>query len=214
MNKKELVESHYFMSAVYTTEVPEYLDSLRKVSKEYLTQSKKQVTMNKIYPVMMSPNFVQDERVKPFVQLIEQTSLGIMINQGYDMSSFDVLCHEVWAQEHHQFSGQEEHIHPNCQISGFYFLDVPKDSSRVVFHDGNQAKKMIALPESNMNNATYASTMINYEPKPGMMMFTNSWLSHSFLKNSSKKPFTFIHFNVTLMYKQGSLEHTGSAEVI
>lgn len=209
----ELTEALYFPSAIYTAEAPEYLDILRKVSKEYLAQAKKQITINKIYPVIMSPGFGQDERVKPVIELIEKTSLNIMASQGYNMNIFDAFCHEFWAQEHYQFSGQEEHIHPNCQISGFYFLDVPKDSSRVVFHDNNQAKKMTALPEANMDYASYASTMINYEPKPGMLMFTNSWLPHSFIKNSSKKAFTFIHFNVVVMYRQNQTTPTSNCDV-
>ena len=29
-------------------------------------------------------------------------------------------------------------------------------------------------------------------------MFTNSWLPHSFTKNESKKPLSFIHFNIAV----------------
>ena len=210
---KKLVEAHYFTSAIYTTDLPEYLNISRKVSKEYLSEAKKQTQINKIYPVVMSQNFSDDERMQPLTNFISESSTTILKNQGYDMTMINTICHEFWAQEHHQFSGQDEHIHPNCQISGFYFLNVPDDSTRVIFHEMNQGKKMISLPELNMNNATYASTMINYEPKPGMIMFTNSWLPHSFLKNSSKKPFTFIHFNVTLTYKQDT-EPTHTAEIV
>jgi uncharacterized protein (TIGR02466 family) len=212
-NKNVVSEERYFSSAIYSIEVPQFLDTTRKVTKEYLLKTKKEVDMNKIYPVVMSENFQDDERMQPLVDFIKKTSIDILYSQGYNMDIFDIICHEFWAQEHHQYSGQEEHIHPNCQISGFYFLDVPKETTRVVFHDNNQAKKMLALPEANMNNATFASTMINYVPKPGLMMFSNSWLPHSFLKNPSKKTFTFIHFNLVVSFKQ-NMPLTCAAEVV
>jgi hypothetical protein len=41
------------------------------------------------------------------------------------------------------------------------------------------------------------SNMINIEPKEGMLIFTNSWLAHSFSRNASNKNMQFIHFTVT-----------------
>ena len=44
--------------------------------------------------------------------------------------------------------------------------------------------------------------MINFVPKEGQLMFTNSWLPHSFTKNQSKKPIRFIHFNIAVAQAQ------------
>jgi hypothetical protein len=49
-----------------------------------------------------------------------------------------------------------------------------------------------------MADVTHASTMINFVPKEGQLMLTNSWLPHSFTRNESKKPIRFIHFNVVV----------------
>jgi len=51
----------------------------------------------------------------------------------------------------------------------------------------------------NMSDATYASTMINFEAEPGTLLFTNSWLPHSFTRNASKTPSRFIHFSLGVM---------------
>ena len=51
------------------------------------------------------------------------------------------------------------------------------------------------MPKSK---ATLASTMINFKPEPGMMMFAPAWLAHSFGRNASKEPFRFVHFNLTV----------------
>ena len=108
----------------------------------------------------------------------------------------------MWTQEHYKFSGQDEHVHPNMQISGFYFLDVPKNTPKVIIHDPRPSKVFSALPEVDMTQATYASTMINFTPEPGTLLLTNSWLPHSFTKNPSEKPFRFIHFNLGIVAKQ------------
>jgi hypothetical protein len=57
---------------------------------------------------------------------------------------------------------------------------------------------MIDLPQSNVSQATVASSMINFEPKPGLMIFSNAWLAHSFTRHASEKPIKFVHFNLTV----------------
>ena len=46
--------------------------------------------------------------------------------------------------------------------------------------------------------ATVASQMINFEPKPGLMIFSNAWLPHSFTRHTADKPIKFVHFNLTI----------------
>jgi hypothetical protein len=69
-------------------------------------------------------------------------------------------------------------------------------------HDPRPAKVQLNLPEANMNIATPASQMINFEPKPGMFIFSNAWLPHSFTRHGNKKPIRFVHFNVAVQFNQ------------
>ena len=87
------------------------------------------------------------------------------------------------------------HGHGN-QISGFYFLDVPDDSSRAAIFDPRPAKQYANLHETDTAKPTYASHTIHFLPKRGQFMFMNSWLPHGFTKNSSDNPFKLIHFNI------------------
>ncbi|NDG03534.1 MAG: hypothetical protein EB119_10195, partial [Synechococcaceae bacterium WBB_34_004] len=63
-------------------------------------------------------------------------------------------------------------------------------------------KAQIDLPETDVNQATIASKMINFEPKPGLMIFSNAWLAHSFTRHASEKPIKFVHFNLTVQMAQ------------
>ena len=105
----------------------------------------------------------------------------------------------MWTQEHYKHSSMEQHVHGyGAQIVGFYFLEVPEGSSRVIFHDPRAGKVQNDLPERDPNNASIASRMINFEPKPGLLMLTNSWLAHSFTRHASDKPIKFVHFNLNV----------------
>ena len=82
-----------------------------------------------------------------------------------------------------------------------------------MIHDPRPAKKFANLPEKNMALATYASTMIGFKPEPGMFFFANSWLPHSFTRNSSDEPSRFIHFNLSLMPAQ-QIQATSPTEIV
>jgi len=188
-----------FSCPVFMVDKPEYLKVTRKVSKKFIDKRKKETELNPNYPVYMTEAINYDPEMLEFANFVAQVSWDILNSQGYAMELFSTYFTEMWTQEHHQNSTMEKHIHGNgCVISGFYFLDVPKDSSRVIFHEPKDSKTITNLPEKNMADATHASSMINFEPKEGQLIFTNSWLPHSFTKNVSKKPIRFIHFNVAV----------------
>ena len=178
---------------------PEYLDIAKKVSKKYIAKRKKEIELNPNYPVYMTEAINYDPEMLDFSNFVAQIAWDILDSQGYAMNFFTTYFSEMWTQEHHQHSAMEKHIHGNGSvISGFYFLDVPKNSSRIIFHEPKDSKTITNLPERNMLDVTHASSMINFVPKEGQLMFTNSWLPHSFTKNQSKKPLRFIHFNVAV----------------
>jgi hypothetical protein len=65
-----------------------------------------------------------------------------------------------------------------------------------------------------MNMATPASKMINFTPKPGMMIFANSWLSHSFTRHAADKPIKFVHFNLTVIAQPQVCAVPPAAEIV
>ena len=211
---EQLQEYHYFTSAVYTIKKPEYLKVATIVSNEYLNKAKKEVKLHEIYPIYQTENFNNDPRLNDFAAYIASTGWNILSHQGYGMNPFLVTVNEMWCQEHHKYSGQEEHIHGfGSQISGFYFLQCPENSSRPIIHDPRPAKQYANLYEKDMSKATYASLAINFTPEEGTLMFSNSWLPHSFTRNESEKPFKFIHFNLGIIYNnQQQAANTSVAE--
>jgi hypothetical protein len=211
----QLMALFHFPTAIYTIEKPEFLEIAKQICTEKLKKVKKETKLNEIYPVHMTGNLFDDERMKDLVQYILDTGWNILQSQGYDMNLFTTVFTDMWCQEHHKHSAMEQHTHGGgVQLVGFYFLDCPKDSSKVVFHDTRAGKVQINLPESNMSDATFASNMINFEAKEGMLMFSNSWVPHSFTRHASNKPMRFIHFNIAVKERPPICATPSAAEVI
>lgn len=210
----KLEVAYHFPCPIYLIERPDFLEAVKAVSNEHLEASRKERDLDELYPVVMSGNYYADARVTEFANFVGATAWNILQEQGYAMEDKVVQFTEMWTQEHHKHSSMEQHVHGfGVQIVGFYFLEAPEDSSRVVFHDPRAGKVQNDLPEQEMSNATPASRMVNFEAKEGRLIFSNSWLPHSFTRHASDKPIKFVHFNLTVMQAQSTCTMP-AAEVI
>lgn len=211
----QLQVAHHFPCPIYLVERPDFLEVVQAVSEESLEVQRKAQGLNEIYPVVMSGNYYADPRLTAFSEFVGATAWNILNEQGYAMQDKAVSFTEMWTQEHHKHSAMDAHVHGfGSQIVGFYFLETPEDCSRVVFHDPRAAKVQIDLPEQDINMATPASKMINFVPKPGLMIFANSWLMHSFTRHAAELPIKFVHFNLTVIQQQPAVCPAPAAEII
>jgi uncharacterized protein (TIGR02466 family) len=211
----QLQVAHHFPCPIYLIERPDFLETVKQVSEEGLAEQRKTHELNEIYPVVMSGNFFADPRMAKFSEFVGATAWNILNEQGYAMQDKSVQFTEMWTQEHHKHSAMDQHVHGfGSQIVGFYFLETPENCSRVVFHDPRAAKVQIDLPEHDMNMATPASKMINFAPKPGLMIFANSWLAHSFTRHAADLPIKFVHFNLTVIMTPQAACPMPAAEIV
>jgi uncharacterized protein (TIGR02466 family) len=215
VEENKLGVSFQFSTPIFLIEKLNFLENVTNISDEYLNK-KRNEKIDELYPVVMSENFFEDERIKDFVSYIGGTAWDILNEQGYEMSDKVVIFTEMWTQEHFKHSTMEQHVHGlGSQIVGFYFLDVPEKSSTVAFHDPRPGKVMVNLPEKDLLTATVASQNIHFIPKPGLLMFTNSWLPHSFTRHGNDKPIKFVHFNIAVqMANPPTKENANSVEVV
>jgi uncharacterized protein (TIGR02466 family) len=211
----QLQVAHHFPCPIYLIERPDFLETVNTVSEEALEVRRKDAALNEIYPVYMTDSFFGDPRMAEFTQFVGATAWNILNEQGYAMQDKAVQFTEMWTQEHHKHSAMDAHVHGyGSQIVGFYFLETPEGGSNVVFHDPRAAKVQIDLPEQDMGMATPASRMINFTPKPGLMIFANSWLSHSFTRHAAELPIKFVHFNLNVIMAPQASNPAPAAEVI
>lgn len=212
----QLQVAYHFPCPIYIIDRPDFLKTVNEVSEEALEVSRKENELNEIYPMVMSNNYFADPRVSGFAEFVGATAWNILNEQGFAMHDKVVQFTEMWSQEHYKHSAMDQHVHGHgSQIVGFYFLETPEECSRVVFYDPRAGKVQIDLPEQDPSAATLASKMINFIPKPGMLVFANSWLAHSFTRHSADAPIKFVHFNLTVQTApQTSCDVAPPAEIV
>jgi uncharacterized protein (TIGR02466 family) len=194
MNDLELIE--LFPTAIYKSSLPEHINSVRSASldAQIVEQSK-----HELYPVVMSADITYDERVYDFAKHIIQKAFEILVDQGYDMAGKQTVFEGMWMQEHHKHSGMEQHIHNNgTQLVGFYFLDVPENSSHLTLHDPRYGKTQLDMIEKDSSVPSHATSLVHFIPKAGELYFTNAWLPHSFSRHGSDEPIRFVHINISV----------------
>lgn len=207
--------SHLFSAPVYMLDKPEFLNTAKTVSLEFLEKRRGKVVLNEEFPSYMTENLNHDLRMLDFSNYVAQTAWDILSEQGYDMERFETYFESMWCQEHNNSSSMDRHIHGNGVVmTGFYFLDCPKDCGKAIFYDPRDSKVITSLPQKDDTKITTSSNMVNFVPKPGQLMFSNSWLPHSFSKNTSDEPMRFIHFNVSINHIAPKSCAAGSVEVI
>ena len=211
----QLQVAYHFPCPIYVIERPDFLETVNQVSEEALGEARKTQSLNELYPLYMTSNYFGDPRMAGFSEFVGSTAWNILNEQGYAVQDIGVQFTEMWTQEHYKHSAMDAHVHGfGSQIVGFYFLETPENCSRVVFHDPRAAKMQIDLPEQDMNMATPASKAINFTPKPGMMIFANSWLAHSFTRHAAEQPIKLVHFNLTVISAPRQSCPAPAAEVI
>lgn len=200
----------YFPSPVYSIKKPEFLNVARKASKEAL---KTHGAINPIYPMAQGSLFDSTELL-PFFEYTLNTAWNLLSDQGYQMEGFSTYLTQAWVQEHHKSSSMEYHNHGDCDLVGFYVLECPKDAPRLVIHDPRSMQTASNLAEADLSKVTTATRMINFTLEAGTLMFTPSWLAHSFTRNPSVKPFTFIHLNINTRPYVEPVTFPATAEVV
>ena len=214
VSQSHLLAEYHFPCPIYVIERPDFLDAVKVVSEEALETLRKKSDLNEIYPVYMTGNYFADPRMARFSEFIGSTAWNILNEQGYVMQDKALTFTEMWTHEHYKHSAMDAHVHGfGSQIVGFYFLETPEDCSKAVFHDPRAAKVQIDLPEQDVNMVTAASKKLEFTPKPGMMIFANSWLAHSFTRHAAELPIKFVHFNLTVI-QQPTCAIPPAAEII
>ena len=193
----------HFATPVYRINRKDFLPILKSVFEEYLSKSLKNEPKNEIYPVSMTGDLKQDERLIPFLKYIANIAWDTLNTQGYFMDPFLTQIASVWGQNHSKYSSMDYHNHNDGILCVFYFLDTPSNSMDIILHDPRPAKTILGLPVKVNNNIVTSTNTIGYSPSPGDIIITNGWLPHSFSRNKSNEEYNFLHMTVNVINDPG-----------
>ena len=206
---KELAREDYFKCPIWFADEPAFVNKLNKASDKYIKQSKKNLEKdinkrNKKFGnkgdmgnVFHSSTLIGDSNFLELQNYVGATSHNLLLEMGFDLSQHQVFITEMWVQEFAKNGGGHHtlHTHWNGHISGFYFLKASEKTSRPIFEDPRPGNLMNLLPQKDTSKITYASHQINYDVKPGRMIFFPSYMPHQYVVDMGYEPFRFIHWN-------------------
>ena len=216
----QLTRENYFQCPVWFADEPAFVDGLNKASDPYIATAKKNLKKdiakrNKKHGdkgdmghVFHSDTLLGNPSFLTLQNYIGATSHNLLLEMGFDLTHHQIFITEMWVQEFAKNGGGHHtlHTHWNGHMSGFYFLKASEKTSQPIFQDPRSGNMMNLLPEKDKTKITYASSQINYEVKPGRIIFFPSYMPHLYAVDMGYEPFRFIHFNCQAISK-GALKH-------
>ena len=210
-NKPETLNTeHYFISSIYFTDKPDWVKDLNKASDPFIVKARENnkdpiKKRNKKFGnkgehpwIHHSNTLIGNPQFKILQDYIGATAWNLLDGQGFDLSNHSIFITELWVQEFSKDGGGHHtlHTHWNGHISGFYFLKASEKTSLPIFEDPRAGRMMNLLPQKDPSKITMASHQVNYQARPGRLIFFNSYLPHMYTVDSGYEPFRFIHFNI------------------
>ena len=92
----------------------------------------------------------------------------------------------MWANINYPNAYNKQHIHPNSQWSGVYYVKVPENSGRLFVEDPRPGPNII-LPRRTKNLPRALWRVVLYPAIEGQMIMFPAWLTHGVEINESKE---------------------------
>jgi uncharacterized protein (TIGR02466 family) len=185
-----------FKSELYIEDKSFLLPGIINKTNSIISKLKSEYTGELNGYVYHSGEILQYDEFKPISKLVLKKASDILNEQGNNIKYHKLEYTEFWVQEFGPTGFHKSHLHSNCHISGFYFINCNEETPKAVFMDPRPGKQMTQLPEKDTNQITTASEYIHIKPFPGMLLMFNSYLPHHFTINKNNNIFKFIHFNI------------------
>ena len=129
----------YFITPIYSTVIPEWVNPFNKVCDKYIKEIKiKNKSLIKNRNKLLKKNIsdfglshhstplINKEGFEKFQEYVGLLSNKALDHMGYDLTNHELFWTDMWVQEFAKNGGghHEGHIHSDNHISGFYFLNV------------------------------------------------------------------------------------------
>lgn len=128
-----------------------------------------------------------EQRISPHVSAFAR-SLEL------DLQRRRLVLDSLWINMLDTRGAHAAHIHPNCVVSGTYYVEVPEGAGAIRFEDP-RLPLMMAAPPRKARARLANRTFVESAPRPGLLLLWESWLRHEVLPNRSRSRRISISFN-------------------
>jgi uncharacterized protein (TIGR02466 family) len=144
----------------------------------------------------------QDKRghIKELIPLIEEILDKMSYVKGILSlkDNVNISLGNYWININGKGSFNIPHVHPFSLVSAVYYVDVPKDSGRLVFENPIQQHDYVMKPDSVERFNGINSGYWNVEPEQGELIIFPSWLRHWVEPNNTNENRISIAFNLQI----------------
>ena len=138
----------------------------------------------------------------------EQERQGLITDKLYEIinetiqQSFNnkLVIAGSWVNINPTGSFNSKHLHPQCDLSGVYYIQVPEKSGDIVFEHPqlHAAHGEVDSYTPKIKEGMGQHSVISITPSNGLLMVFPSYLSHGVLPNEAKEDRISISFNIRI----------------
>ena len=143
---------------------------------------------------------INDPEIKPFIDFIFRQCDEFLKFQRINYKIYKYIPY-ITFNKITKTGSHKLHSHPNSIVSGVFYLDVPKDSSKILFLDPRDYHRYTHL-ETNFNEGDGDLNCLHPEiikqVNTGDILMWNSWLQHEVLPNLVDSPRYTMVFNISI----------------
>ena len=139
----------------------------------------------------------ETSNLKGFKELVYKNALNFFASCGYDTIENDIEVTNLWLNEMKPGGNHKRHLHYGYQISGCFYVDLPKNAGNIMFtnHENNKPLGGTSVKEYTV----YNSTTWRISPEEGDMYFWRSDLEHQVLDEKFDGVRRSIAFDISVI---------------
>ena len=129
-----------------------------------------------------------------FLMKIQPYIADVFKSYGWVFNPQKVKCSGMWAIVNKKGNFNTEHIHPNSNLSGAYYVSAPKNCGKFKVINPHSISRDKFPPRENPNELN--RLVAEHEIEDGDLLIFPSYLPHSVLPNQSDDDRIVISFNI------------------
>ena len=129
-----------------------------------------------------------------FLMKIQPYIADVFKSYGWVFNPQKVKCSGMWAIINKKGNFNTEHIHPNSNLSGAYYVSAPKNCGKFKVVNPHSISRDKFPPRENPNELN--RLVAEHEIEDGDLLIFPSYLPHSVLPNQSDDDRIVISFNI------------------
>jgi uncharacterized protein (TIGR02466 family) len=135
------------------------------------------------YNTLGTFNFFKDKDFNFISSYIKKEIIDYCNQLHIDFNKLNLNTSDAWFNYYKKGDYQEYHVHPESALSAVFFLDGPKNSSRIFFK--SPINPFSRVPYKSYKEDTYKTIYFNM--KPGMLLIFDSSLEHAVEQHKEKE---------------------------